>query len=205
MLNYLIKLFFLVSTISLLACSATVVQKNTIYPQTQPIPDNARAQFNRALWAAKSMLLDEAIVLFNELSRDYPQFARSYTNLGLLYLTKNELTAAERALLHAVAIYPYDAIAQNHLGIVLRKLGKFKQAEQAYLAAVKYNDEYNEAVLNLGVLYDLYLHDTSKALFYYKQSQSLLANPDSLVQKWIIDIQRRVKKDLDVDTDLAVK
>ncbi len=192
MLSRLINVLYIVVLITLTACSAVVIKK-TGYSQMQDIPDMARAQFTRAVWTAKAGHYDEAIALFSELSKAYPLLARSYTNLGMLHLRQREFTSAEQALLHAVSVYPYDAIAQNHLGVVLRELGKFKQAEQAYLLAIKYHDEYSEAVLNLGVLYDLYLHDRVKALLYYTQYQILLDKPDALVAKWIVDVQRRIK------------
>ncbi len=177
--------------LTLPACSSQGVTPQSI-SQVQSIPAAARNTFTRAVWSAEAGLYDEAIVLFSALTQKYPSNARLYTNLGMLHLQKKELTAAEQALLQAVKIYPYDAIAQNHLGVTLRELGKFHDAEQAYLLAIKYNDRYDDAYLNLGILYDLYLHDLTKAIVYYKKAQSILATPDKLLQQWIVDAERQV-------------
>ncbi len=176
----------------LLSACATTGNTVLINPQAQPIPETARNVYSRAVWSAESGLYDEAIALFSSLTRDHPTNARMFTNLGMLHLQKKELTAAEQALSQAVKLYPYDAIAQNHLGVTLRELGKFNEAEQAYLLAIKYNDRYDDAYLNLGILYDLYLHDLTKAIVYYKKAQSILVKPDKLLQQWIIDVERQV-------------
>jgi Flp pilus assembly protein TadD len=192
--NILVVVFSLL-IISLTACATTDIKTETI-SQVQNIPDVVRVKYQRAVWAAKSGQHNEAIALFSMLTREYPTLARSFTNLGMLYLERGELISAEQTLLQAVKVYPYDAVAQNHLGVVLRELGKFKQAEQAYLYAIKYDSDYKDAFLNLGILYDLYLHDTTKAILFYKKAQVIGKSSDELLDKWLLDAERRVNKDL---------
>jgi len=42
-------------------------------------------------------------------------------------------------------------------------------------------------------LYDLYLHQSERALAHYREYQILSGSADKLVSKWIIDLERRVK------------
>ncbi len=193
MLHQLIKNIFLLILFCLVSCVSSGEIKVT-GSQSQAIPDVARLKFSRAVWAAKSGHDEEAIKLFNELTHEHPKLARAYTNLGMLHLKNKELTSAEQALTKSVHLNPHDAIAQNHLGVVLRKLGKFIKAEQAYLLAVKNDPEYVDALLNLGVLYDLYLHNIRKALIYYNKAQTFGETKDELLEKWIIDTERRIKR-----------
>ena len=62
-----------------------------------------------------------------------------------------------------------------------------------YLQAIKHKSDYAIAYLNLGILYDLYLQELNDALDHYKQYQTMTNNNDKLVDKWIIDLEHRIK------------
>jgi Flp pilus assembly protein TadD len=86
-----------------------------------------------------------------------------------------------------------DAVAYNHLGVVLRQRGQFEQARQSYETAIRINAAYASAHLNLGILNDLYLQDLATALRHYQRYQVLTGDSDKQVAKWIIDLERRVQ------------
>jgi hypothetical protein len=46
-------------------------------------------------------------------------------------------------------------------------------------------------MLNLGILYDLYLGDTQRALEQYARYLSLFPNGDPTVSKWVADLKNR--------------
>ena len=69
-----------------------------------------------------------------------------------------------RVIRDAIARNGNNAAAYNQLGIVYRKLGRFKEADEAYTRAVQIDPNYALAYLNLGVLCDLYLQDPQRAL-----------------------------------------
>lgn len=160
----------------------------------EKIPDTIKVVYQRAIWDSKLGRLDDAVALFYKITRDYPNISNAFTNLGLLHLRQNDLSAAEQALQKAVELNSADAIAHNHLGVVYRKLGKFRKAEQAYLKSLALNNRYEDARLNLAILYDLYLHDMANALANYRQYQLMQGQEDSLVVKWIVDVERRLAK-----------
>lgn len=163
-------------------------------PRGLQVPATAKVKYTSALWAARLGNVDKAISLLNDITIDHPNFARAYTNLGLLHLQENELNTAEQSLIRSIQLYPEDAIAYNHLGVVLRRLGKFKQAEKAYTKSIELDNQYAEAILNRGILYDMYLHDLPAAVESYRKYQELQTEEDDTVAKWIIDLDRRIQR-----------
>ena len=189
MLKFLINIAILVAAVVLTGCETLPEKQSASKPA---IPTGAKSTYARAVSAVKAGRDAQAVQLFSDLTRDYPDFAASYTNLGLLYLKKNKLAEAEQVLNQAIALNPVDAVAYNHLSVVLRQRGEFEQARQAYLSALRINSGYAGAHLNLGILHDIYLHDLGQALQNYQKYQALTGDADKLVAKWIVDLQRRV-------------
>lgn len=174
-----------------LAGCETMPEKQSV---AQPVmPAGAKATYSRAISAVKAGQDNKAIQLFTGLSRDYPDFAASFTNLGLLYLKQEKLMEAEHAFNQAIILNPADAVAYNHLGVVLRQRGQFVQARQAYEKALGINAGYASAHLNLGILNDLYLQNLDTALQHYQRYQVLTGDSDKQVAKWIVDLERRVQ------------
>ena len=133
----------------------------------------------------------EALLL--AFSREYPQLAGPYVNLGIIYCRSGRLEQAEQVLRHALQLNPARADAYNYLGIVMRYRGRFREARAAYQQALKIDPNYEFAYLNLGILYDLYLFAPDKALTQYQHYQDLHAGDDQEVDKWIIDLKRRTQ------------
>ena len=173
-----------------LAGCQSVPQKQTA-AQTL-MPAGARASYAQAIAAVKAGQDKQAIQLFSGLTRDYPDFAASYTNLGLLYLKQEKLAEAEQAFNQAITLNPADAVAYNHLGVVLRQRGQFNDARKAYENALRINAGYASAHLNLGILNDIYLQNLETALQHYQRYQALTGETDKQVAKWIVDLERRV-------------
>jgi tetratricopeptide (TPR) repeat protein len=111
----------------------------------------------------------------------------------LIYFREGNTTKAEEAFQQAVKVNPQSAVSYNHLGIISRGKGKFQEARAYYEQALKINDDYAYAHLNIGILYDLYLGELDKALTHYQRFQKLSPEKDPEVEKWIVDLQRRIK------------
>lgn len=84
-----------------------------------------------------------------------------------------------------------QAATQNQLGISLRQSGKFDQAREAYEQALKLDANYAPAILNLGILHDMYLVDGKRALDLYSRFLTLTPAGDSEVNKWIAELKNR--------------
>jgi tetratricopeptide (TPR) repeat protein len=76
--------------------------------------------------------------------------------------------------------------------MLLRREGQFTDAEAAYRRAIATDPQYSLAHYNLGVLLDLYLRRPSEALECYEYYQSMLAEPNQTVGRWIVDLRRRL-------------
>jgi len=157
------------------------------------VDSSTQAAYNKAVRAMKNGQSDSAIAQFSAIAQTHPNLAGAFINLGLIHLSKGRYEDAEKNLLQATTIKPNDAVAQTHLGLAYRHLGKFKEAKQAYDMALKANPKYPVAHLNAGILYDIYLSDLARALNHYQQYQSLTNGKDKTVDKWIVDLERRVK------------
>ncbi len=157
------------------------------------VDSSTKAAYNKAINAMKNGRDDSAIRQFQAITQTHPNLAAAFVNLGLIHLKYKRYEKAEKSLLQATTIQPADPVGQTHLGLVYRHLGKFKEAQQAYDQALKSDPKYSFAHLNAGILYDIYLNDLARALNHYQQYQALTNNADKKVDKWIIDLQRRVK------------
>ena len=75
--------------------------------------------------------------------------------------------------------------------MVLRRQGKFVEAESAYLKAVTASPDYALAHYNLGVLNELYLQRLDVALQHFERYQRI-EGEDEQVTRWIVDLKRRL-------------
>ncbi len=88
-------------------------------------------------------------------------------------------------------VNPASPVAGNELGIALRKLGKFSEAETAYQRTISAEPNFAPAHLNLGVLYDLYLAEPQKALEEYERYLELTGE-NKQVAGWVLELRKRV-------------
>jgi len=205
--NILKKLFTLIMLISsLIACQSTppvapvpdveqqpatevTEQKDT----TQQAEDPQKLLHQQAIQSAKKGDLDVAIQQFNQVIAQNPTAKHAYSNLGLLYLHKNNIKSAKEAFLTAIEQDKTDSIAYNHLAIIERQQGEFKKALFHYYKAINADPDYANAHLNLGILLDIYMQEFPKALEQYEIFQQLTDGSNKQVEKWILDIKRRIE------------
>ena len=164
----------------------------TAAPPPVDIPPEAKTEYAKALSALNGGDDEQAVIYLTGMTRKYPNLPGPFVNLGILYIKKGRYEDAKNALLQATTVKPSDAVAQTHLGIAYRNLGDFKKAEQSYQEAIKLQPNYAYAYLNAGILYDIYLQELPKALQHYEQYKTLNSGSDEVVEKWIIDLKRRV-------------
>lgn len=158
------------------------------------ISPEARKDYDVALEAMRDGKNGKAKSLLNTLVKTYPDLSGPHTNLGLIYFNEQNFAKAEDSFLQAIEKNPSSWVSYNHLGIINRRNGKFKEAEQYYLKALDINQEYALAHYNIGILYDLYLGKLKKARDHYRRFQKLSPNEDKEVSKWLIDLERRIKR-----------
>jgi Flp pilus assembly protein TadD len=189
-----IKPLALLACLGLASCASGPATQSSEQATGIKVDPQAQTEFNQALQALKSGRDDDALRILTGMTRKYPGLAGPFTNLGLLYIKRGKYDEAKQALLQATTVKPTDAVAYNHLGVVYRELGEFKQAQQAYETALKLKPDYADAHLNIGILLDVYFNNLAQALIHYERYQALNGKSDGRVEKWIVDLKRRVGK-----------
>jgi len=85
-------------------------------------PQDAEARFTRGLVLVKLNKTEDAIKVFADLTRDYPQLPEPYNNLAVLYAQQGDYEKARDALEAALATHPAYATAHENLGDIYAAL-----------------------------------------------------------------------------------
>ena len=158
--------------------------------ETEVAPAAQRA-FDGARKALRTGHVEEAERGFRTLAKEHPELGGPQANLGLIYRQAGKLAESAAALEKAVQLSPRQAQYFNQLGITYRQQGQFTKARDAYQEAIDLYADYASAVLNLGILHDLYLWEPKQAQQLYERYLALTPSGDAVVTKWIADLKNR--------------
>ncbi|MBF0460517.1 MAG: tetratricopeptide repeat protein [Magnetococcales bacterium] len=100
----------------------------------QEHPRDAEARFLQGLIFTGKSQNDEAIRVFRELGKDFPDLPEPFNNLAVLYAERGDYENARQSLQNAIRILPDYATAHENLGDVYAKL-----ASQSYAQALRIN------------------------------------------------------------------
>jgi len=114
-------------------------------------PKDARGRFLKGLILAEQKKSDDAIVVFTELTRDYPELPEPYNNLAVLYANQGQYDKARTALEMAIRTHPSYATAHENLGDVYAKM-----ASQAYDKALQFDSGNRTAKTKLNLIRELF-------------------------------------------------
>ncbi len=115
-----------------------------------------------------------------------------FVNIAIAYRKTGEVEQAEKNLAKALELDPVHPVANNELGLIYRQAGKFEEARAVYELVIKNHPDSTAAMINLGVLCDLYMHDYECALEQFERYLAL--NPDDKkIFIWVADVKQRVK------------
>ena len=113
-----------------------------------------------------------------------------FINIAIAYRKTGNTEQAEKNLTIALTMDPLHPVANNELGLIYRKAGKFEEARVTYQKIIANYPEFAAAKRNLGVLCDLYIRDFECALEQFENYLEL--NPDDKnVPIWIADVKQR--------------
>ena len=151
----------------------------------------AQNAFDDALRALAAGKVDQAERGFRNLTETNPELGGPHADLGLIYRQAGKLPDAVAALETAVRISPQQPVYLNQLGLAYRQQGQFAKARDAYEQALQLAPDYAAATLNLGILNDLYLGDSRRALELYERYLALMPAGDATVSKWVVELNNR--------------
>lgn len=110
-------------------------------------PQDAEARFSRGIALTKLNRTTEAMKVFTDLTRDYPQLPEPYNNLAVLYAQQGDYEKARDALQAALATHPSYSTAHENLGDIYTAL-----AGASYNRALKLDPSNTSVRAKLGLI-----------------------------------------------------
>jgi len=164
---------------------------NFVIPDDVPVRPEVKADFEKAVKLLQEKDYERGIRLLNRVTERSEKSIAPYINLGIAYRITGEMNLAENSLNKALAINSIHPAANNEMGIVYRKTGRFAEARRIYERILERFTSYMPARKNLGILCDLYINDLSCAMANYEIYNK--ADPgDKNVVMWIADLRIRM-------------
>ena len=111
-------------------------------------PQDAEARFTRGLVLVKLNKTEDAIKVFADLTRDYPQLPEPYNNLAVLYAQQGDYEKARDALEAALATHPAYATAHENLGDIYAALAGAAYNRAATLDANSQSVRYKQNLIS---------------------------------------------------------
>lgn len=133
------------------------------------------AWFWRGMSRGRQGLLNEGIADLGVYLQRQPQSSLAFTKRGVRHIWNNNLVAAEKDLLQAIALNPDNAEAHDDLGVLLSRRGDYTQAIEHFQRTIQSDPGYQKAYHNLAVVYQI-RGNTQQALARVEQALSLSAN-----------------------------
>ena len=155
------------------------------------VDSEVQRTFDQAIQLLQEEQYDTAISLLNSVIEREQRLAAPYINLAMAYRHKGDEKLAEENLLKALAIDPTEPVANNELGILYRKQGRFVDAKKVYTTALTEYPDYLPVIKNLGILCDLYMRDAQCALEQFEKYQQQVPD-DKTIEIWIADLKARI-------------
>jgi Flp pilus assembly protein TadD len=155
------------------------------------IDADTRAQYDSAVRQLEHKQYEQGISLLLKVAQSVPTATAPYIDLGIAYGRTGDFDKAEASFKRALELNPRHPIAYNELGVVYRKKGRFAEARASYEMAIALVPDFHFARLNLAILCDLYLADTTCALANYEAYQRAMPD-DKQAAMWIADLRTRV-------------
>lgn len=184
------KYFIVFLTVFLNACSSNSIRDDGIGISFLNVNDAVEKDFNHAVSLMQSNKNELAVTILKTVVAREKRLPAPFVNLAMAYKWLGEKQLAEDNFINALKLDVGHAEANNELGMIYRKAGKFKAARSAYENAIEANPNYLPAKKNLGILCDLYMHDFDCA--YEQFSAYLKARPNDKTMKiWVADVERR--------------
>ena len=157
------------------------------------VDSDVESDFEQAVSLMQDKKYQQAVEILSSVIAREKRLPAPYVNIAMAYIQLDDNAAAEKNLISALKLDIGHPVANNELGLLYRKQGKFKGARTAYENAIKDNPQYLPAIRNLGVLCDLYMHDYDCALQQFEDYLELRPD-DKTMAIWVFDVKQHLGK-----------
>lgn len=157
------------------------------------VDSDVESDFEQAVSLMQGKKYQQAVEVLSSVIAREKRLPAPYVNIAMVYIQLDDNAAAEKNLISALKLDIGHPVANNELGLLYRKQGKFKGARTAYENAIKDNPQYLPAIGNLGVLCDLYMHDYDCALQQFEDYLELRPD-DKTMAIWVFDVKQHLGK-----------
>ena len=197
-MNFYINIRIVVAQIILMCfvagisgCVTQSGNSSRIKGQNVAVSGDVQRTFDQALQLLEQEQYDTAIALLQNVIEQEQRLTAPYINLAMAYRHKGDDKLAEENLLKALAIDHTQPVANNELGIIYRKQGRFTDAKKVYTNALSEYPDYLPVIKNLGILCDIYMRDPQCALEQFEKYQRQVPD-DKTIKVWIADLKTRI-------------
>lgn len=170
-------------TVWLWGCQSTPSKDGDTQASIAALSAQERQDYDRALAHLVSGQPESAEKTLTQLLRARPEVAELWLNLALSHYQQGDLPAAKNALQTLQQHSADIAQAHNLLGLMAVDNGEFDKAQEHYLAAIKLQPKYSNALFNMALLQDVYLQNIASAVDYYERYLQL-APEDTDTKNW---------------------
>lgn len=192
------RLFTLIIVSALLSACATGPTSPTTTATTNakaaPLAEKDRSAYANAINALGKGKAKEAAALLTNIAAANPGYVDAWVNLAIANYTIKSNAEAKRAIEHAHNLQPQSAEISNIQGLIYAEEGRYKEAEQLYLAALKLDSKNASTHYNLALLYDIYYQDIAKAIPHYESYLALSSQKDEDTEAWTDELKQTLSR-----------
>jgi len=152
--------------------------------KTAPLAEKDRTAYTNALAELEKGNAKEAAAALTKIANANPGYLNVWINLATANYKLKDLEATKRAIVQAHQLQPTSAEINNIRGLISTEEGRYKDAEQLYLAALKLDPKNANTHYNLALLYDIYYQDLPQAISHYESYLSLSNQKDEQTEAW---------------------
>ena len=188
---YLVHVVFMCLLAAFSGCATQSGTSRGAKVQNVDVSSDVQRTFDQALQLLQEEQYDTAITLLISVIEQEKRLTAPYINLAMAYRHIGNEELAEENLLKALAIDQAQPVANNELGILYRKQGRFTDAKKVYINALSEYPDYLPVIKNLGIQCDIYMQDPQCALEQFEKYQQYDPE-DKNVKVWIADLKTRI-------------
>lgn len=190
-----LRLLFVVAALLISACSSgpgSTGAVPTINAKASPLAAKDQAAYTSALADFEKGDVKAAATALTKITDANPGYFDGWLNLAITQYQLKDFTAAKRALANAQQLQTTSAQVNNLRALLSTEEGKYKDAEQLYLASLKLEPKNANTHYNLALLYDIYYQDLPKAVSHYESYLSLSSQKDEETEAWTAELKQKM-------------